>query len=266
VALDDRQGLLYLEAQMGHLHELALDLPSSIETCWRGLELLRATSADPATGEIGEQWLQSYFYMVVGCALFFMGGREADAIDCFNRALPITYRTADVVGCGYALEGLGWIAAGTERWDRAAWLLGAADAMWKQSGARLGNNPIMQDYHRQMADAARAGLGGDRYEHVFADGAGRPLDSIVQLALDGTDDLPAPRRPEVGPGTTADLTAREREVADLVATGLSNREIASQLFISKRTVDAHLEHIFTKLGISSRVQLATSLHGRPGRP
>jgi DNA-binding NarL/FixJ family response regulator len=53
------------------------------------------------------------------------------------------------------------------------------------------------------------------------------------------------------------LTGREREVASLVAVGLGNREIAERLFLSKRTVDSHIEHIFTKLGFSSRTQLAS---------
>ena len=52
------------------------------------------------------------------------------------------------------------------------------------------------------------------------------------------------------------LTPREREVAGLVAKGLTNREIAACLVVSKRTVDAHLEHILGKLGYSSRVQVA----------
>ena len=56
------------------------------------------------------------------------------------------------------------------------------------------------------------------------------------------------------------LTGRERQIAALVGEGMSNRYIAQQLGISKRTVDAHLEHIFGKLGISSRVQLATGLN------
>jgi DNA-binding CsgD family transcriptional regulator len=52
------------------------------------------------------------------------------------------------------------------------------------------------------------------------------------------------------------LTAREHEVAALVADGLSNREIAARLIISKRTVDAHLDHAFTKTGAKNRTQLA----------
>ena len=49
---------------------------------------------------------------------------------------------------------------------------------------------------------------------------------------------------------TAGLTNREWEIAGLVAEGLSNREIAGRLVISKRTVDAHIEHIYGKIGVS----------------
>jgi DNA-binding CsgD family transcriptional regulator len=52
------------------------------------------------------------------------------------------------------------------------------------------------------------------------------------------------------------LTRTERTVATLVAQGLTNRQIAEQLFVSPRTVDAHLAHIFRKLDISSRARLA----------
>src|SRR5262249_50799474 len=61
------------------------------------------------------------------------------------------------------------------------------------------------------------------------------------------------------------LTAREREAAGLVAKGLTNRDIAARLVVSKRTVDAHLEHILSKLGYSSRVQVA-ALANRAERP
>jgi non-specific serine/threonine protein kinase len=57
-------------------------------------------------------------------------------------------------------------------------------------------------------------------------------------------------------GCWALLTAREREVAGLVALGMTSKDIAARLVVSKRTVDSHLEHILGKLGYNSRVQVA----------
>jgi DNA-binding NarL/FixJ family response regulator len=62
------------------------------------------------------------------------------------------------------------------------------------------------------------------------------------------------------------LTQREQQIAVLVSDGLSNREIAEKLVISRRTVDAHVEHIFTKLGISSRLRLAALIRHRTPPP
>jgi len=56
-----------------------------------------------------------------------------------------------------------------------------------------------------------------------------------------------------------ELSRREREVAQLVARGLSNREIADRLYLSERTIDNHVHHILDKLGFDSRVQVATWL-------
>ncbi|MCO5305097.1 MAG: helix-turn-helix transcriptional regulator [Microthrixaceae bacterium] len=55
------------------------------------------------------------------------------------------------------------------------------------------------------------------------------------------------------------LTDREREVADLAADGLAAREIAERLFISRRTVTNHLQHVYDKLGVSGRSELRTAL-------
>ncbi len=54
----------------------------------------------------------------------------------------------------------------------------------------------------------------------------------------------------------ASLTPTERDVVRLVSEGLGNKDIATRLFISPRTVQTHLTHVYTKLGVSSRVQLA----------
>ena len=73
------------------------------------------------------------------------------------------------------------------------------------------------------------------------------------------------KRP-LGRPDAEELTGREREIASFVALGLPNRDIAARLFISRRTVDAHINHIFTKLGLSSRVQLANWARDRYGEP
>ena len=70
----------------------------------------------------------------------------------------------------------------------------------------------------------------------------------------------------VGGGGVASLTPQEREVAQLAATGLTNREIAARLYVSPRTVSAHLYRVFPKLGIASRAALRDALEqSEPGR-
>jgi DNA-binding CsgD family transcriptional regulator len=59
------------------------------------------------------------------------------------------------------------------------------------------------------------------------------------------------------PSTVVDLTPQELQVARLVRQGLPNRDVAAQLYVSPRTVDFHLRNVFTKLGVSSRTELAT---------
>jgi predicted ATPase len=75
---------------------------------------------------------------------------------------------------------------------------------------------------------------------------------------------PAPARSRSRSGET--LTPREREVAGLVAQGLSNREVAQRLAMSKRTADTHVERILAKLGIASRTQIPAALTSHTDQP
>ena len=78
--------------------------------------------------------------------------------------------------------------------------------------------------------------------------------------LFSTGPEPATATPEpVRAAGGLELSRREREVAQLVARGLSNREIAERLYLSERTIDNHVHRILDKLGFDSRVQIATWL-------
>jgi DNA-binding CsgD family transcriptional regulator len=82
------------------------------------------------------------------------------------------------------------------------------------------------------------------------------MDAAPALLHGNTGDGPSSRRTSVGDEGWALLTRREREVAELVAHGLRNKQIAANLFITQRTVAAHVEHILAKLGFTSRTQVA----------
>jgi DNA-binding NarL/FixJ family response regulator len=75
---------------------------------------------------------------------------------------------------------------------------------------------------------------------------------MVSMPESNLRDQPTPQGVEV---IRADLSERELEIIELVATGLTNQEIASQLTISKRTVDNHVSNIFAKTGAKNRVAL-----------
>ena len=71
---------------------------------------------------------------------------------------------------------------------------------------------------------------------------------------------------QMGPdGGAASLTPQELEVAQLAASGLTNREIAARLYVSPRTVSTHLYRAFPKLGITSRAALRDALNAAPSR-
>ena len=259
-ACGQRAGLVCLQPQLAHLHQLSGDVTTAIKCCERGAAMLGASSK--------ERWVSGYLNLICGFALFQLPGREAESADAIRRALAAKHELGDLVGTAYALEALGWLAARDERFERAAGLLGAADELWHRTTSRLGNIAVMEETHLSTVERAKAALGPQRYAAAHRRGAAQPLDAVVRHAVDGADPGPADGGPGGGLASRASadlLTRREREVAGLVASGLSNKQIATRLFISKRTVDAHVEHIFSKLELSSRVQLTVWMQNQlPG--
>jgi non-specific serine/threonine protein kinase len=262
-ALGDTHGLITLDLQLAHLALLNGDFEAALGHVNRGLRLI---------GGSRERCLRASLYLFASLTLY-LAGRDVESTWAATRALEAKHEARDTPGTAFALEILGWLAAGCGREQRAAWLLGAAGPLWEQAGGRFAGAPAFARLHEEAAARSADALGAGRFAEFTAQGAGYPLGVVVSLARSGSagpgEDaaaFPGPAGPvEPGPAGPArlrrpsQLTAREQEIAELVAAGLSNRQIAERLFISRRTVDAHLEHIFGKLGITSRVMLSIQL-------
>jgi len=245
--LGSRTGLICLDAQMGLLYQLSGNFDGAVRRCEHGLRALGP----------GERWLRSYLHVISALALYQRPGKETECAEAVRQGLRAKHELGDYVGAAFALEVLAWLASDAGRCERAAWLLGAAHSLWERAGTRLGNNAIMEEFHQRAAAKAAGTLGAARYDALHAAGAAQPLDAIVPLAVSDADELTGAAGSRGRPA--GGLTKREQQIAAMVASGLSNREIAEKLVISKRTVDAHVDHIFAKLGISSRVQLTVWL-------
>jgi predicted ATPase/DNA-binding CsgD family transcriptional regulator len=151
-----------------------------------------------------------------------------------------------------SLDGLAAVAARRAQPDRALRLAGAAEAIRRRLGQTL------PPARRQMRDdwlvPVQRDLGDHATTEAFADGLRLSLDEALALAHLG--DEPTSANPTPVPRTDSALTPREREVAVLLARGLSNPQIAAELVISSRTAQRHVENILGKLGFGSRAQVA----------
>ena len=110
----------------------------------------------------------------------------------------------------------------------------------------------MYPAHEACVASATEQLGSTRFGAAFARGAAFSVDDAIAYALDELSSPLAPASSQPEPV----LTARELEIAELIAQALSNKQIASRLTISVRTVEAHAQNILTKLGFRSRTQIA----------
>jgi DNA-binding NarL/FixJ family response regulator len=119
----------------------------------------------------------------------------------------------------------------------------------------MGGFKLFAAAHEQCEAQLRRVLGDDAYAAAVQRGTGLNLDQAIAYALGEQAAAPGPARsPTRGPGV---LTRRERQVAELIAQGLSNKQIAAKLVIAPRTAEGHVERILTKLGFTSRTQIAT---------
>ncbi|MER7396322.1 LuxR C-terminal-related transcriptional regulator [Streptomyces sp. NPDC000151] len=205
-----------------------------------------------------ECWMRGYGFVARGLAYWRRGDLGA-ATSAVRTAVRLKYRMGDKDGTAACLAILTWLAAGQGRYVRTAWLVGAAEKLGENMSAILLGFPSLTGaYDGARAEAARQ-LGETHFERLLRRGAGLSVGEVVDLVEADAERPDAGAPCDADPHPTHTLTRREREVAALVREGLSNREIAERLVISKRTADAHLEHILGKLGCSSRAEIAPAL-------
>lgn len=202
----------------------------------------------------GERWVQGWLHWQKGCSLWGLG-RFEKAKETLRTALFMCLEINHTQVLAFSFDTLAWVAAAEGEYERAARCLGTAQTLWEKfHEPRLGITS-MHEAHRAASAEAESGLGVARHRQLFDEGRTLPLHTAAALAVDPGPVADGPR--EADGADWSALTAREREIALLVAEGLSNRQIAERLVISKRTVDSHLEHIMGKLDYASRTQIVT---------
>jgi predicted ATPase/class 3 adenylate cyclase/DNA-binding CsgD family transcriptional regulator len=148
----------------------------------------------------------------------------------------------------FALDCVAIVAAQSQSYLLAARLFGAADSARKHMG--FVRFKIFDEGDEARMAAVRDTLGDNDFDAAWAEGAALSIEEAASYALRGRGE-----RTRATSGW-ASLTRAERDVVKLVSEGLGNKDVAARLFISPRTVQAHLTHVYTKLGLTSRVQLA----------
>ena len=184
-------------------------------------------------------------------------GRHQEASQMFQESLQLNRVVGSQRGVAACLLALGGAGLHNQAGQLAARLLGAAEALLERTGETLA--PIDQADLESHSQAAWAMLGDDAFQAAWNAGRAWPTERAIEAARTIVTDAgrseqrATSREPAEQYGG---LTTREREVARLVAQGHSNRQIAQTLVVGVKTVEAHVSHILSKLGFSSRAQIA----------
>ncbi len=174
------------------------------------------------------------------------------ARSAFEDALRLSRRVGQKRPAADAVLGLARLAADTGEWHRAATLHGAAQALVDQTGVVW--DPAGAELRHESLEQIAAALGDEQLKQAYAQGTALTFDHAIDVAL-GASGPPAAARLFGEPGDGPPLSARERELVVLVAQGWTDAQIASELFISIRTVRSHLDRIRDKTGCRRRADL-----------
>ena len=181
------------------------------------------------------------------CVFVAQGENDQAALDAYE-SLMIANSTGAHLTTADTLECLARMAFDADSQSEATRLLGAAESTRQRLG--LVRFKVFDDDHHALASALRNTMGDGDFDAAWAEGVALSTEEAIAYALRGRGER---KRPSSG---WASLTRTELDVVRLVGEGLPNKDIATRLFVSPRTVQSHLRHVYNKLGLTSRVQLA----------
>ncbi|MBO0820393.1 MAG: LuxR family transcriptional regulator [Nocardiopsaceae bacterium] len=178
---DDLLGLAQLDMQviLGALR--AKDTAAADAVAARGLKRL----------PVGELWAHG-FLLGLGGTCAFIAGRQEEGVMNLRRAVTLKHELGDTVGVAYAVASLALVAADQGRYERAVWLLGAAEATWELAGRRYTGNPFLEAWHQRAVTAARGALGPDRFQELWERGATTGPDALALFAFRDVDGTASP--------------------------------------------------------------------------
>lgn len=203
--------------------------------------------------------LNSLIYILGYYGFTLLGGGQSEEVrPAFEESLEIARRLENRDAILYTLYGLACHDAMVGQPQRAARLLGAAEHLQAETAVRL--IPQMEPLLSQARGTIVRSLGAPTSESEAQ--AGRLMSRAEAVAYALGEKVPRPTAPAITSAPTP-LSKRELEVARLVAAGLSNKEIGSRLFLSERTVETHVSKILNRLGINSRVEIASWVAQEP---
>ncbi|PBC58016.1 protein kinase [Rhodococcus sp. ACPA1] len=227
---------------LGLTHELLDDTERAIECYERGLAIAEVR---------GETVYRSYTLWALAVAVWRHGdGTRANQL--LRQALDVGRNINDRLNASMCLQALAWIAAEEQNPERAVVLSAAAQQLSQSVGSPIVFIPALRDYQDKCERETRNVLSEQKFTAAYRKGSALGVAAAVAYALG--EQAPEPS-PQDAPSSAAP-TKRELEVAELVAEGLTNREIATRLTISPRTAQGHVEHLLAKLGFTSRAQIA----------
>jgi predicted ATPase/DNA-binding CsgD family transcriptional regulator len=198
-----------------------------------------------------ETYGRSVVHWMRGVVLFDEGDLQGAEM-ALRESLRLRQILRDHLGMAHCVEVLAWVATSGAAHARGARLLGVAESLWRLTGATF--FPHLLDREEECRRSLEGALDRVAMSSLISAGARMGIEEGVAYAM-GDSSVRTPRPTHTHSSTG--LTRRQREIAELVADGLSNREIAARLVISQRTAETHVENILTKLGFNSRAQIAS---------